>query len=459
MPHAHLIGACGSGMKAVAEYLGERGWMMTASDSSPTAAMRDRFARRGLCLHAGHQPEYLGRDTQLVIYSPAVDESNPELQKARERGIPCRSYAELLGDLMHAHTGVSIAGTHGKSTTTAMVVHVLQIAGFDPSAIMGAEFRGTERSGFAGSGELFVAESCEFRRHFLHQRPRCAAILGVEWDHVDCFPEPADLEQAFFDFAAALPADGTLVLNALCPSTGPLKRVAPCRSLTFGRDSGADWSCLGHEETIGGVRFRVLTPWGAANMEMPVHGCHNVDNALAACAVCQVLGVDLEAIRSAFRTFPGIRRRFEVLGDWNGITVIDDFAHHPTAVQATLETVRTVYPGRRLWCAFQPHQVSRTRAFLTEFAAALSLADQTLITPIFAAREQASPAAIAVAAELAVEVQKHGGCGRFTESLDRLLTSVEDEARPDDVVVTMGAGDIFQVHDELNRRLHRNHSA
>ena len=500
---AHLIGVCGAGMKALAELLAGLGWRLSGSDLAPATAAVEGLMRRGLTFHQGHSAEHVPRDVECVVYSPAIPAENVERFEAARRGVPLFSYSQMVGRLMESRAGVCIAGTHGKSTTTAMVGWVLSHAGREPSVLVGAELgdgfqtrgfltlpeRGgvsplalvnqvsveetgglrrpapgreegadaedstaelseAHRSGWAGSGELFVVESCEFERSFLDFSPRYAAILSVEPDHFDCFDDLPSLVQAFGQFAQRIASGGVLLVRGDCEASLESARDAAARVVTFGVGSQCEWQADAICHAAEGVRFRVVCrgeAWGEVELKLP--GDHNVLNALAATALCAEIGLTPEEVADGLKLFPGIRRRFEIVGERNGITVISDYAHHPTAVAATLKTAREVFGSRRIWCTFQPHQVSRTLALMDDFAASFVDADEVVIVPVFAARERVQDEPVVVSQELVRRINSRGVSARFVESLDRIKATLDHAARSGDVLILMGAGDIDRAFD------------
>jgi len=457
---AHLVGARGAGMKALSEMLTGLGWRLTGSDQRPSDSLTQTLHQRGLRIHFGHHDQFLPRNVDVLIHSPAVGPGNPERRRAAQLGIPQLSYSRMLGLLMNSRTGISIAGTHGKSTTTAMTATILEDAALAPSAVMGAELCGSGLSGWAGEGDLFVVESCEYQRSFLDLSPRYAAILGIEPDHFDCYRDIDDLTAAFAEFAGQVAEDGLLLIPAECEASQKAARWSEAPVETFSRAPHADWWAGDVRQTGWGLRFRVfycgqyLTEIG---LQTPCE--HNILNALAAIALSHHAGVPADIIRDSLGEFPGIRRRFEQGGSWRGVTLIDDYAHHPTAVRSTLQTVRRQFGRRRVWCAFQPHQISRTQALMDEFAASFSDADHVLIPPVFAAREQSGDEPGQIAEQLVSQIVAEGTSARFCPSLDQIVRTLDDEAQPGDVLITMGAGDIDQVRHELTRRIRRHHAA
>jgi UDP-N-acetylmuramate--alanine ligase len=506
-------------MRALAEVLLDLGWHVTGSDIAPASDTCDALLRRGVRICIGHGAQHVPRDATVVVYSPAVPADNPERAQARARGVPEVSYPRMLGRLMREHVGVSITGTHGKSTTTAMLGWVLEGAAacaepppsrgtMLPAAVVcGAELIGVGLSGWAHPGrapqggtrpspphfgirravarsaeegdcdnspfrrELIVAESCEYRRHFLELCPRHAVILGIEPDHFDCYPDIAAAVSAYAEFAARLPAAGVLVCRGDCAATRQAVAATRARVVTFAVDSEADWSAHAVSVRPGSVLFEVRRRGTAAGeIELRVPGRHHAANALAVTAIACELGVDFDTVKDRVRTFPGLRRRFERVGTWRGVTLVSDYAHHPTAVAATLRTARDEFGRGRVWCIFQPHQVSRTRALLDAFPGSLADADEVMVVPVYAARERAGEGTEegALAEELARSVNvrreppdvwgRRATRARFVESLDHVIATLETEARPGDVVLAVGAGDVDRVVHDLARAVSRHHT-
>jgi UDP-N-acetylmuramate--alanine ligase len=457
---AYLVGVCGSGMKALAELLSTMGWSVTGSDINASEETAAALANRGLRIHSGHQSCFVDQETDVLVYSPAVGPENSERQEAARLGIPQLSYSQMLGVLMRGRSGVGIAGTHGKSTTTAMTGYILTAAELAPTVVIGAEVCGIRMSGWKGEGQHFVVESCEFQQSFLDLSLRHAAILGIEPDHFDCYPHFDELIAAFAAFTQKLPADGSLLIPAGCEASKAACVATVAAVETFGVEVAADWQACDLRPTGDGTRFRIFHKGEFfAGISLRIPGKHNVCNALAASALAHRAGAGPAAVREGLLEFPGIRRRFEPVGSWRGVTLIDDYAHHPTAVSATLATARERFPNRRLRCVFQPHQVSRTRALFDDFAKSLVAADRVLLVPVFAAREKLHDEPLQISRELASRVVALGGPAHAVESLDRALATLEDELQPGDVLITMGAGDIGKVHHALTRRLQRHYAA
>lgn len=445
-------------MRSLAELLLDRGWRVTGSDVAAGGHNGEVLRARGVSIQSGHAAGNVPACAR-VVYSPAVPESNPERMGARERGMAEQSYPEMLGRLMSERTGIAVAGTHGKSTTTALLGWVLQSAGRMPSVVCGGELLNTGCGGWWGGGGEFVAEACEYRGSFLNLAPRHAAVLDIEPDHFDCYGDVSSAVRAYAEFAARLPADGLLVCRADRPAVAAATAQVHARTSTFGVETAADWVARDVQVRPGRIAFRIERDgcrWCECALHIP--GVHNVLNAVAAAALAAEFGVTPGQFVTAVGSFRGVRRRCERLGSWRGAELIDDYAHHPTAVSVTLASVRGELPGRRVLCAFQPHQVSRTRRLLTEFAASLGAADVVYVLPVYTARESWRDAS-ATSQELVERLRSAGSCVRSVPTLDRLASTLETDARPGDAIVLVGAGDMDRVRDEFSRRICRNYAS
>ena len=397
---AHLVGVGGNGMRALCDVLAGRGWQLSGSDCNP-AAVRELAAKK-IRVFEGHAAAHLPRETELVIYSDAVPAENPELRRAVRRGLPLLSYFQMLGRLTAGCHCVAIAGTHGKSTTTAMAAQVLVEAGRDPTVFCGATPFGGSSGGRAGHNGLVLVEACEYRANFLNLRPQHAAILGIEPDHFDCYDSLEQIELAFQQFAASVPEGGLLLVRHDCASTRRATAGLPCRIESFGCAPEADWSAHRLTEERGQFSYDIHhrgRHFCRVRLRMP--GRHNVLNSLAAAALAWQNRATPEQIAAGLGRFAGLCRRLEVLGTWQGVTLVDDYAHHPTEVVNTLDALRRMFPRRRVWCVFQPHQASRTSRLLDELAASLQNADRVLVAEIFRAREGEPRPGEVTAADLA----------------------------------------------------------
>lgn len=457
-PKAHLVGALGSGMRSLADVLLGLGWRVTGSDrAAPDGPAR---ARAEFVVRRGHAADNVPADADLVLYSDAIPPENPELRRAAELDIPALSYFQMLGRLMADRRGIAIAGTHGKSTTSAMLAEILVHAGLDPTVCYGAAPLGQPTAGRAGRGHWMVAEACEYRANFLHLRPEHAAILNVEPDHFDCYRSWAELRKAFARFARSALPHGTLVVNAHSTAAIGAAAGVASRVETFGLCPDADWQARSHTSRRGFHAFEIVRRGRAVcQVSLRVPGRHNVENALAAAALAWAAGVGPEGIAAGLAQFRGTQRRLERLGIWGGVTLVDDYAHHPTEVAASLRTVRQMWPNRRTWCVFQPHQASRTARLLDELAASLQNADVVLVADIYRARESASRPGEVTAAHLAQRARDHGAHVPPWHAAEDIVRHLESSLRPGDVLVTMGAGDIRKIADELVERFREDRAA
>ena len=481
----YCVGMAGTGMKAIAEWFSAAGWQVSGSDRSATPAVIAKFQSRGMRLFPEHAADHLPPLLDVLVYSPAVPESNPERQAALERGVPQWSYPQALGQLMQGRDGISIAGTHGKSTTTALVGHVLRQAGLAPSILCGAEMLDTGLNGVLG-GEvavaraasharvssdetrgrkptrpLLVAESCEYRGHFLELSPRVVGLLGIEPDHFDCFPTFDRALETYRQFLQQMPVEGLLVANLDCEATQSILSACPARKVFVSTtDDTADYFVERVETTPHGLSLTVRLPdQSTLDIQCPLCGNHHAVNIVTALAIAREYGVSPTTGRDGMNTFAGIARRFQHRGDWDGRTWIDDYAHHPTAVGSLIDAVRDRYPQRRVCCLFQPHQISRTRELFQGFVTSLRRADAVLVLPIFGAREASGTAQTDLARQLVEDVSRFGIPTHFVSDLDHPWTTLETHTRPGDIVLTVGAGDIDRIYHELTGRLQTHHAS
>ncbi len=430
----HLVGIGGTGLSAIARILAERGEIVSGSDqaSSPYA---EALAALGVRVVYGHRAENVA-GAELVIVSSAVPDSNPEVVAARRAGARVVRRNEYLGELTAGQQTVAVAGTHGKTTTTGLIAWILDQAGHSPTFIAGGTLEDFGTNARLGRGEHFVIEADEYDRAFLALRPSLAVVTNVEHDHPDCYPTPQDFQAAFRTFAGQV--EGTLIVCAedavastLQPGSGEVVR--------YGFGPGLDWRADElRYNTAGGSDFLVVkagVDQGLARNRLP--GVHNVLNSLAALAAVDRLGVRFSEARQALTEFHGVRRRFEVVGEVAGVTVVDDYAHHPTEIRATLAAARRRFPGAEIWAVFQPHTYSRSRALLEDFAQAFVDADHVLVTEIFASREAPDPDIDG--ARVAQRIQ-HADV-RFVERLAEAASELDRRVISPAVVVTLSAGD------------------
>lgn len=451
----HMIGVGGCGMCGAAAVLTRRGATVSGSDRGFSSAL-DRLAGQGVTVRVGQSAANLPAECDLVVHSAAIKEDNPELQAARSRGLRVVKYSQLLGLLMGEHLGIAIAGTHGKSTTTAMTAFILREAGLDPSFVIGAEVDQLGGGSGVGDGEPFVVEACEFDRSFHNLRPRISTILNLEEDHLDCYADLDAIVESFQRFARLVPRDGLLVVNG--EDRNSLRAVAdsdlPVE--TFGFEPKVDWRAEILDVERGCFRFRasrkgrVLT-----EMALAIPGRHHVANALAALAVCYQCGVAPATVAGALAQFTGVGRRLTEHGQVAGVTVVDDYGHHPTEIQVTLRAAREFYAPRRMFVVFQPHQHSRTRFLLKDFARSFGSADVVVVPEIYFVRDSESERELIDSRVLVNAIHLNGGEARYEPDFDKIVSMLCAEAAEGDLVVTMGAGNVNQIADRLLECLRR----
>jgi len=451
--HVHMIGIGGCGMSGAAALLRDLGAVVSGSDLVAFDGLGP-LVQSGVCVSIGHHETQLNAQVELVVVSAAVPETNPELVAARRRELPVVKYAQLLGELTTIRKAVAIAGTHGKSTTTGMCVHLFRQAGLSPSFIIGARSAHLGGSSGVGGGPHFIVESCEFDRSFLFLRPQMAAILNLETDHLDCFRDLDDIVDAFSQFAERVDSGGLLVCNA--EDRRAMRAASAARSLTqtFGFSDAADWRACNLRADRGQYRFdvhRYGTKLCSTGLSIP--GRHNVANALAAIALAYHAGAEPQRLAEALLGFRGVDRRLSWRGEGRGVTIVDDYAHHPTEIRVTIEAARDRYSPRRLWVVFQPHQDSRTRHFMDQFAESFGQADEVVVPDVYRARDLGDPLGQSGSAELALRICRSGGRAQYLPTLAGVVDHLMPQLAEGDLVLTMGAGDVWKVAHDLVERL------
>ncbi len=448
--HVHLVGIGGSGMSAIAWVLLGRGFVVSGSDLR-RSRLTDELEAAGVTFFLGHAAANV-QGAETVVVSSAIPPTNPELAAAGEAGIPVLKRAEFLGHLMVDHLGIAIAGTHGKTTTTGMVAEILIHAGMDPTVILGGALPSSGRSGRAGLGLPFLVEADEYDHMFLGLRPRIAVITNIEHDHPDLFPTSDDYQGAFRQFASLVPLGGTLVGCLDDPGVRKLVDQMPANVnvIGYGLSRGEASGTVGRWMSAVEMRpnpsggFDFLVTFGGETLgllRLRVPGQHNVRNALAAVAVALTMNVPFAITREALAAFGGISRRFQLVGEVADVTVVDDYAHHPTEIRATLAAARQHYPGRRIWAVWQPHTFSRTQLLLEEFASAFADADRVVALDIYRSRE-AFTTDIDTGAVVAKMTHPYA---RYVGKREDAAAYILDRVRRGDVILTLGAGDSDEV--------------
>jgi UDP-N-acetylmuramate--alanine ligase len=457
-----LVGIAGSGMRSLGRILLDIGWTVSGSDLA-TGSTRE-LEMRGARIRIGHGAENVPEATNLVVFSDAIPEDNPELQRAGEWNLPTLRYFQALGLLSAARDTIAVAGTHGKSTVAAMLGAMLLDAGADPTLAFGADplraGRSSQAVSRAGSGPLMVVEACEYRANFLHFHPRQAILLGIEPDHFDCYPTMEQLEHAFTLFGRAVHPEGRLLVRHECSRSRQVADAASCLIETFGLVPEAHWQAAGIASHEGYYSFTVRhARRDLCRIDLRVLGAHQVVNALAATAMAAGNGVAPERVSVELSHWCGLCRRLELVDSCAGITWVDDYAHHPTEVSASLSAIRERFPGQRIFCVYQPHQASRTARLLDETAESLQNADCVLVTDIFRAREPLPREGEVSAADLAERVRSLGAECPPLHSPRQCWELLAARLRPGDVVATLGAGNIRETGNELILWLRENRAA
>ncbi len=449
--HIHFVGIGGIGMSGIAELLLNLGYCVSGSDLT-RSEITDHLARLGATLFYGHRAEHV-QDAHVVVYSSAVPEDNPELVAARARKIPVIKRAEMLAELMRLKFSIAVSGTHGKTTTTSMLGTILHRAGMDPTIIVGGKVGGLGSNARLGQSDILVAEADEFDRSFLKLVPSMAVITNVEPEHLECYRDYADLQDAFVAFGNKVPFYGKVFA---CLDDDGVRQILPRFEkmvATYGFTAQADVSATGVTYRATETRFTVVAngkPLGEITLRVP--GRHNVLNALAATAVALDLEVPFPVIQTALQQFTGVYRRFEIRGEWHNLMLVDDYAHHPTEIKATLQAAKTGWPNRRVVAVFQPHLYSRTQQFYNEFAAAFLDADVLVVLDVFPAREAPIPG---VSGQLIQEAAKKLGHKNayFLANREQIVEFLQPLLQEGDMIITIGAGDVWKVTRRLEAAL------
>lgn len=443
----HFIGIGGAGMSALAKVLLERGADVSGSDLkvSRTARMLEAMGAR---VHIGHDPAHV-EDRDVVIVSSAIAPSNPEVERARELGIVSLTRGEALASVLKDSRSIVVAGTHGKTTTTSMIITALLAAGLDPTYLVGAGLNDIGTNARSGSSDLAVAEADESDGSFLLLSPDVAVITNLEMDHVDHWGSLEGLRKGFGRFMEGVREDGCIVIPSGDPHLERSARATGRRVMTFGADGDVRIDSI--EPEGAGVRFRLACSEGVAVVRLRVPGKHNAMNAAAAAAACRAVGTDLGDIVSGLSRYLGVERRFQHRGDLRGTTIIDDYAHHPTEIAATLEAAKPG-PWKRIIAVFQPHRYSRTAALAREFGSSFRCADHVILMDVYGAGEEPVPG---VSGKLLADEVCSALPGRKVAYLPHradLVRYIEEVLRPGDALLTLGAGDVSSVGDELLQR-------
>lgn len=446
--HLHFIGIGGISMSGLAEILLKEGFHISGSDSKESA-LTVKLTELGAQIYYGQRASNINDNIEAVVYTAAIHPDNPELKAALERQIPTLTRAELLGQIMENYSqSIAVSGTHGKTTTTSMIAHILLEACCDPTISVGGILKSINGNIRVGKSQVFLTEACEYTNSFLNFYPKYALILNIEEDHMDFFKDLADIRHSFHRFCGNVLPHGTSIINGEIENYREITDGLGCQVITYGLDASDSYYADNITfNTSGCGNFTLMHGDDAlGTISMNVPGRHNVSNAVAACALALEMNISFASIQAALAQFGGTARRFEYKGLLGGITIVDDYAHHPTEIAATLASAKNC-KQERIVCVFQPHTYTRTQAFLKEFAEALSLADLVVLADIYAAREQNTIGISSL--DLLKELQNLGKECYYFPSFDEIENFLLKNCINGDLLITMGAGDIVQVGEHL----------
>jgi UDP-N-acetylmuramate: L-alanyl-gamma-D-glutamyl-meso-diaminopimelate ligase len=454
----HLIGICGTGMGTLAAMLQEAGYSVRGSDENVYPPMSTFLASRGITIAAGYRAENLEPAPDLVVVGNVIRRDNPEAKATLEHGLDYCSMPQALHHFfLNSSKSVVAAGTHGKTTTAALLAWLLTVAGMDPSCLVGGLLVNFQQSYRLGRGPYFVVEGDEYDTaffdkgpKFVHYEPQICVLTSVEFDHADIFPDLQAVENAFTRLLKSIPREGLLVVNADDAGASRLAQEARCRVTTYGLQKPGLFKVEKADYNVGSTRFRIIGPEGfQASLTSPLPGAHNLSNTTGMVALAVELGLGTDIIQQALTTFEGVRRRQEVRGEIGGVTVIDDFAHHPTAVQSTIEAMRPFYDGRRLWAIFEPRtNSSKRRVFQERYATVFDEADLVLIKEP-PGLHSIAPEERLSAAQLAKDISKRGVEAHYFPEVDTMLPFIMSGAKAGDVLLIMSTGSFDNLIDRL----------
>jgi len=449
----HFIGIGGIGVSGLAMMFLKYGKKISGSDNTETSLTR-KLRKKGIKIFIGQKEKNITSDIELIVYSQAILPDNPEYRKAVLSGIPVLSYPEAVGMLMSGKKkGIAVAGTHGKTSTSALIVSLLRKGGLSPSFVIGGEIIGVGNSG-VGSGEYLIVEACEYKKSFLNYRPEIAVITSMEEDHLDYYKNFEGIKRAFREFCRHVKKNGLLIYRSEDRHIEKVvKGIQSLKTISFGLKKGL-WQarnivckngftlfdCRVKEKFLGRVRLKI-------------NGVHNVLNSLAALAVGSEIGIPWNELKNGLESFKGVHRRCEMKGSINGIKVIDDYAHHPTEVKTILRCIRDLYSKNRLIVVFQPHQYSRTRFLLKDFASSFSLADKVVVPDIYFVRDSMAERKLINAEILVDKIRKNGKESLYLPTFNEIVIYLTEIVRAGDVILTVGAGPVNKVGEELIKEL------
>ena len=449
--HVHFIGIGGISMSGLAEILLQEGFTISGSDNKESALTKE-LEQKGALLYYGQRASNIQENIDVVVYTAAIHPDNPEYAEALNRSIPMLTRAQLLGQLMKNYDcPIAVSGTHGKTTTSSMISQILLLADTDPTLSIGGILKSINGNIRIGHSDIFVTEACEYTNSFLSFFPKIGIILNIEEDHLDFFKDITEIRASFHKFASLLPKDGTLIINADIDHLEEITSDLTCRIITFSAKEACDTADYRASDITYDSKACPTFTLHAENTEneqftLTVPGLHNVSNSLAAIILADILKIDRTITKNALLDFHGTDRRFEFKGEVGGVKIIDDYAHHPTEIKATLTAVKD-YPHKTSWCVFQPHTYTRTKAFMNDFASALSLADKVILADIYPARETDT---LGISSkdllDLLIELNPDS---YYFSSFDEIENFLLEKCIPGDLLITMGAGDVHIIGEKL----------
>ncbi len=447
--HIYFMGIGGISMSAFAELLHSAGFTISGSDAKESKITK-HLETMGISILYGQRTQNITKNIDLVVYTAAISKNNPEFVAAKELGIPMMDRAEMVGQVMKNYqTPIAISGTHGKTTTTSMVSHIFLAGEKDPTISVGGILKAIDGNLRIGKSGNFITEACEYTNSFLKFNPKISVILNVEEDHLDFFKDIHDIRNSFKQFAERLPEDGTLIINGEIDHCDEITKDLTCNVITYGFDKEKDYFAadnIEYDKDGFGCYDLYINGEFKHRMHLSVVGRHNVSNSLAALAVAYTQNIPFDIAEKGLQEFRGTDRRFEYKGKVGEVTIIDDYAHHPTEIKATLNAAKR-YPANSIWCVFQPHTYTRTKAFLHDFADALSLADHIVLADIYAARE-VNPGDIS-SKDILNLLKEKGKDAYYFPSFDEIENFLLENCTNGDLLITMGAGDVVSIGESL----------
>ena len=445
--HIHFVGIGGISMSGIARILMERGHRVSGSDRN-TSPITEKLKANGADIYEVHSRDHI-KDPDLVVYTSAVDQSNPELEAARKKGIETIDRAAMLGLLMREYRyNVAVAGAHGKTTATSMVSLIMENAGLDPTLLIGGELDQIDGNVKVGKSPYLVTEACEYKENFLRFLPYIAVILNIDRDHLDYFRDFEHIRSAFKGFAGLVPSHGWVVAYQGDPVLMDIAASLSCNVITYGLNGGAQIAAKNMTFDVNGCATFDLYYEGnfIDGIRLAIPGEHNVLNALAAISVSRILEIDIDTVKTTLSAFTGTHRRFEIKGHLNGSMVVDDYAHHPAEIRATLAAAQN-FPHNRIWCVFQPHTYTRTKFLLEDFARSFEGADRVIVTDIYAARERDTGEIHST--HLVEAIKTNGQNAVYIQGFEDAVRHISEDLQAGDLVLTVGAGDVYKVGEML----------